>query len=668
MSAARRWWPLSALLLVPVLAFPGALPGPRVVSADDHLSVHVAFQEAPGGQVRHPALSDPSLQFKALQRRVVSELRAGRVPLWNPDLYGGTDLLADGQSQVATPGTLLRVVLDEDTAQDAAVAFVLLWTGLGAALLGAALGLGPWAATVAGAAAMTGPVPFVWLLHPHAATFAWLPWLLLAVQRRSGVGAALAVAGLLGGGHPGMMVHGLGIAAAWWAVRARSWRVAAGVGVGALLAAPVLAPLWEAAQASATVAARGHTPLHPAQLLDLVWPGWHGHPAGSGHAGPGIWADGVLHPGLGAFALAAVAAARHPGARGLALGWLACVGLALAPLPGPVDHGRLAQVGALLLALAAGWGAATLGGPRLRAGALALVVGTGLWARHRDQGTLPASLHDPAPAAWTRALAAELGCVPDPEALACRRVLGLSWMLQPNTGALAGLRDVRGYDLPVHRGTWALMNALRRPAQGPWFPVDAAPPGPLLRSLGVGAIVTDPDTVLQLDEIPLPAAPVRAWRVPGARPRAWVAGGVQVAADGQAALAALATGDPDRPPVEGAPRLAATARSAGVASFAHTGGARLDIGVSAPGLLVVNEAWRAGWRARVDGVPAPVLRVGGVMLGVAVPEGARAVALYHRPDGWIRGQRLFLVGAVGLLILAGLALRRRATLAPRRRP
>jgi hypothetical protein len=667
-SALRRWWPLLLLLLVPVLAFPGALPGPRVVSADDHLSVHVAFQDVAGGRVRHPALSDPSLQFKALQRRVVSELRAGRVPLWNPDLYGGTDLLGDGQSQVATPGTLLRVLLDEDTAQDASVALVLLWTGLGAALLGAALGLGPWAAAVAGAAAMTGPVPFVWLLHPHAATFMWLPWLLLAVERRSGVGAALAVAGLLCGGHPGMMVHSLGIAGVWWAVRARSTRVAAGVVVGGLLASPVLMPLWESVQASATVAARGQTPLAPAQLLDLLWPGWLGHPAGAGHEGPGIWADGVLHPGLGALGLGVLAAARGRGGRALGVAWLACVGLALLPLPGPVDHGRLAQVGALLVALAAGLGAAQLPRPAFRAGALALVVGTGLWARHLDQGSLPAEQHDPAPAAWTQALADELGCRPDRDALGCRRVLGLSWMLQPNTGALAGLRDVRGYDLPVHRGTWALMNALRKPAQGPWFPVDALPPGPLLRVLGVGAIITPPETELSLDEIPLPDAPVRAWRVPGARPRAWVAGGVVAVPDARAALRTLANGDADRPPVEGALALPEGAESSPVVAMEHTGAARLDIAVSTSGLLVVNEAWRAGWRARVDGVPATVRRVGGAMLGVVVPEGARAVQLYYRPAGWIRGQRLFLAGALGLLILGGLALRRRATLAPRRDP
>jgi len=66
----RRLLPWLLLLLVPCLLFPGALPGPRVVSADDHLSVHHAWQVGPGGHVHNPHLSDPALQFDALRRRV----------------------------------------------------------------------------------------------------------------------------------------------------------------------------------------------------------------------------------------------------------------------------------------------------------------------------------------------------------------------------------------------------------------------------------------------------------------------------------------------------------------------------------------------------------------------------------------------------------------------
>ncbi len=650
MSERRRWWPLALLLLVPVLAFPGALPGPRVVSAHDHLTVHHAFQDAPGGRVHHPHLSDPALQFAALDRRVVSELRAGRVPLWNPDLYLGTDLLADGQSRVLSPVTLARVLLPEDAAQDVGVAFVLLWTGLGAALLAAALGLGPWAAAVAGAAAMTGPLPFVWLLHPHASTFAWLPWVLLAIEKRKGWAVALATFGLLCGGHPGTMVHAAMIASAWWLTRSRSVEVALGALVGALLSAPVLAPLAEAVQASATASARGHTPLLFRQLADLVRPHALGHPAKGTWSGPGSWADGQLHPGMVTLALAVFGSVKTKQGRALTLGWLACIGLAMAPLPGPVDHARLAQVGALLVALAAGFGAMALPGVRGRAPALALVLTSGLLPRGDDQRSLPADAHAPEPAAWTAVVRDAAGCGAEPGD--CGRVLGLGWVLQPNTGALAGLRDVRGYDLPLHRDTWALMNTLQRPAKGPWFPVDALPPLPLLRQLGVRVVVTDPETTLPLDELALPTAPVRAWRVPDPLPRAWLAPRASVVPDQRAALDVLARGSAASPAVEGPLPVTSSLTDPAPVPVVEDGPARLVFTLpDGGGLLVTQTAWRPGWRARVDGQPATVVRVSGALCGVLVPPGARGAELFYRPDGWIHGQRLLLGGLAGLLLL-----------------
>ena len=186
MRAWIRWAPLGALLLLlPSLLFPGALPGPRVVSADDHLSVHHAFQDgAGGGAVDNPELSDPSLLLAGLRARTVSSLRQGEVPLWNPDIYGGAPLLADGQSMVGSPVTWLHVLLPPGRAQDAGVWWLLVWTGLGTALLSRQLRQGPWGAAISGAAAVTSPYLLVWLLHPVAATFCWLPWILWSLSAR----------------------------------------------------------------------------------------------------------------------------------------------------------------------------------------------------------------------------------------------------------------------------------------------------------------------------------------------------------------------------------------------------------------------------------------------------------------------------------------------------
>ena len=304
----------------------------------------------------------------------------------------------------------------------------------------------------------------------------------------NGWAAAVAVAGMAGGSHPGTLAQGLAIAGVWWLPagaaprpprawwRGCSWRAGS-------------RPAGRAGRAVEHPGCPPRLPLEPRQLLGLVWPGALATPRGAPD-GPGERADGQLHPGLGALALALWGAARGRG-RGLLTGWLVLVGLSLLPLPGPFAHGRLASQGAWLVALGAGLALAP-GTGRWRPPPvvlLALVLGTGLWARWDDQRSLPADAHDPAPAPWTTELRAALGCPGSDQR--CPRVLGLGWALQPNTGALAGLPDLRGYDLPVSADTQRLMTALNPRPKGPWYPV-GLPSTALLRFLGVGAVLTPP--------------------------------------------------------------------------------------------------------------------------------------------------------------------------------
>ncbi len=593
----RRWLPILFVLLAPCLLFPGALPGPRVVSADDHLSVHHAFQQVAGGHVRHPALSDPALQFAGLRARVVEALRSGEAPLWNPDLYGGAPLLADMQSMVGSPVTWLHALVPwPDVAQDLGVWWVLAWTGVGAFLLARALHLARWPSAVAGVGASTGPYVMVWLLHPHAATFAWVPWLLWAVERRSVPAIALTAAGLVGGGHPETAAYGLGMALCWSVARRRgASRTIAGLALGGLISAPLWVPFLEQLERSATLAAHGGNRLAPAQLLDLVWPGWWGHPAAEGYTGSGVWADGVLHPGLGVLVFAALGA--RP-SRGLWMAWAACVGVALVGLP-VLNTARLGSVGALLLALAAAHGAA-----RWRhAGPALLVLATAAWARHDDQAGLDPAQHAPEPAPWVdvlRATAAE------------GRVLGLGWALQPNTGSLVGLRDMRGYDLPVSRDTEALMARFDPVLERPWFQVATVPDLRLLQAWDVRALVA-PE--------PLDAVP---------------SGLTAVAVDAPLAIYAVDPG-PGFAHVQG--RRATWSRSAGT----------ITIEVPASGRLEVAEAWAPGWTA-----DRPVRAFEGRMtLDV---EAGEQVVLRYRPAGWLWGTRL---GGLGWLTLIGLVARER---------
>ena len=332
---AKFPWPravaLLVLLLLPCLQYPGAMPGPKVVAADEHLSVHHAFRsaEGPGGWVRNHQLSDPAVQFRPLRDRIRRSWSSGRPPLWNPDLHAGVPLLADGLSAGMYPPVSLELVLPPATAQDLRLYLALVGAGLGAALLAWLLGASAAGGLVAGAVAMLSAFPVCRLLHPHAWVYAWTPWLawaLLLLGRRRGGSWLVAVfwAAMLLAGHPQTAVHGLLFALAVAACLLRGWRAWAqlllGLAVGSLLAAPALLPFAEHLSSSVTLGVRGSQSLPWSSLLTLAWPDPFGHPARGDWAGSGtlVARGGGPCPGSGPGAAAAGLDSRQPrAARGL---------------------------------------------------------------------------------------------------------------------------------------------------------------------------------------------------------------------------------------------------------------------------------------------------------------------------------------------------------------
>lgn len=85
----------------------------------------------------------------------------------------------------------------------------------------------------------------------------------------------------------------------------------------------------------------------------------------------------------------------------------------------------------------------------------------------------------------------------------------------------------------------------------------------------------------------------------------------------------------------------------------------LRVETSAPGrqLLVFAESHHPGWRARVDGEAAEVLRVYGDFMGVVVPGGVHEVALRFAPES-VRIGRLVSLGGCALLVPLYLGARR----------
>ncbi len=82
------------------------------------------------------------------------------------------------------------------------------------------------------------------------------------------------------------------------------------------------------------------------------------------------------------------------------------------------------------------------------------------------------------------------------------------------------------------------------------------------------------------------------------------------------------------------------------------GEVRVQVQCPKTGLLVFNETADPGWRAWIDGRPAEILTVNGVVQGICVPEGSREVRWRYQavgagPGAWMTGGGLLLLGAWG---------------------
>ena len=72
--------------------------------------------------------------------------------------------------------------------------------------------------------------------------------------------------------------------------------------------------------------------------------------------------------------------------------------------------------------------------------------------------------------------------------------------------------------------------------------------------------------------------------------------------------------------------------------------------------LLVSETWYKDWRAQVDGRPAPVLRGDHALITVALPPGAREVALEFASPEYARGKLISLAALLGIAGIWGWAL------------
>ncbi len=691
-------------LLAPALALPDGVPSPAA-----SLGAMAPWQGALDPAAGNANLRDVTHQVQPWLLYLRGEWLAGRPPYWNPHQFCGIPFWSNGSSAPLFPLHLLFSVLPLPLGL-----LLLPWLrvaigGSGAFLLARALGAGRGAAALAAIAFPLSGMVSGFLLYPMGNALMLVPWAFLAVERiAAGRGGwrPLAVVGGLGllAGHPETAVFTALLAGVYLLARGvdsgrpgPAWGAyLGGWAGGALLAAPQILPLFLNLLESGKWLAH---PSAPAPAPGVVLALWSRLllPDGLGDAAVESWwgpyndiATAIYVGGIPlALALAALpAAARDRRLRALALvGVVALAGayhlpgarqlLLVTPVVGRAIHHYLKfglELALVLLAVRGAMEWVERPGRRLAisAGALALALGLSWWALGAEwvrrglageqlawSAALLLSLALLLAARWLRAeqrrrllpvlaaLAAldlafahartapglAAGDLYPPTGatafLAGRegRVAGVDAALHPNAAMVYGLHDIRGDD-PVKLWRYDLVYG---ELAGGADPVYHRPvrdwSSPWLDRLGVRWVVAAPGEAPRMPDwrLAYDGPDARVWERPEPLPIArWE--------DGSEAVARV--------------------RAPGRWSFDAGSPARAR-------RLVVAESWDRGWRARIDGRPAPLGREHDLLLALEVPAGARRVDLTYRPRGLAGGGALGLAGllAVAFPSLPGIAAR-----------
>ncbi len=207
----------------------------------------------------------------------------------------------------------------------------------------------------------------------------------------------------------------------------------------------------------------------------------------------------------------------------------------------------------------------------------------------------------------------------------------------PDTSALDGVPSM-GAALPALSRRDELLLTTKVEARGPFdgllngcFSVDTARAGPEV-------VATSSLFDLALLRVPC-------------RPRAYLAA-VRPVAGPREALAAMHQGLSEGEAVwEGGPALT-SAQGAVRWRSAAPELLELEVDAEAPTALVVNDAFRSGWSATIDGSSTPLYATNVGVRGVAIPQGHHVVEMRYRTPGLVPGVALSCLGALLALVFA----------------
>jgi len=628
---------------------------------------------------RQPVSPDILFLFLPNASFLREQLLRGALPLWNPLLLAGHPFLAELQTQVLYPPSLLFLLAPPERVLGPFLFAHLVWLGLGTWRLARYSGASRRAAVLAGLAAGLSPLAVEHYAHPNMLCgLSWVPWVwgsgrLLARRphRRGMVLLGVLVACSVLAGSPELTLLALaGLAGCLW--RRTRWTLGA-VGLGAGLSAATWIPFLELLVRSDRGTGIGvgeatSFALSPAEVLDLGLPFVR---FGADRSGAQNF-QSVLFVGASILLLAAFGLWRRKRLAAvcgvlvlLALGdagglftafhrWVPGAGLFRFPIkflsPLPV---------LLALALASGFSAWERGRPATTRrpgavfamvcllGACALAVadaGAGwavslAWVGLVGGALLASRRLAPAPRGWAVAAVIVLECA----------------VFQQGVGTLAN----RSGGAPC-RPSPAFRPEGRVAYDIDWGRVDVAHRAEACEVGVPNANMAGGFAALEGFVVPAPAYVKRLVREEPERAAALL-GAAVVVIDDEAKRAAY----PGEVLFQNGSYLAVRLGRPGRALL-ESGGERLEVEpeVDTPSRLAfvlprggerltVRDAWFPGWEAEVDGRPVPVLEAEGLR-AIALRGDERRVELHYRPGSFRTG---LTVSLVSLGVLAVLCLR-----------
>lgn len=301
-------------------------------------------------------------QLAPMLRLALDEVRAGRLPLWNPYLASGLPLWANPQLGLLYPPNWLLLILPLNVGLGWIIAWHVFWAGMGMYVWARGQAIGSGGALFAALAFAFSGFVIVRAIDGHPnfiATLSWLPWCMAALEHslktRSLTSALLlgiALAFAIYAGNPAGAFLIAALASGWTLAEMigprdpalSGWQrwiepmrplllgglVAAGLSAAQLLPAAELIVLSARGSSQAyEFASQYHLPL--AHLITMLVPDFFGEPVALGYWGQWRHTEMVVYAGLLTLVLAGAAGAFGWQTRKVRLWWLvAIIGLILA--------------------------------------------------------------------------------------------------------------------------------------------------------------------------------------------------------------------------------------------------------------------------------------------------------------------------------------------------